>query len=259
MIRPAPPASMSLKPTLLAATMLAASAAPVSAAGINLLQPTPSSPARVLIDVSLPPWDSDDAAAAHDGDCVAVADPAPRASFGFGRVSWPDARLAWEWDRGSEPSLVYLVCLGRDRAGWSGGATSAMELFAALSWANAPPTSRSGVLASGATTAPARTSFEIGPTPFISWPGGGDIVDDPSTPTGVIASEPVLFDLPMAMPTAGDTVPPRPPQPGGAIGPLEPPTLIIDPGEVSPVPEPATWLLMGTGLAVTWRAWRRHR
>ena len=36
------------------------------------------------------------------------------------------------------------------------------------------------------------------------------------------------------------------------------PLIAFDPVEMSPVPEPGTWLLMGTGLAAAWRA-HRHK
>lgn len=267
MIRPAPPASKRIAVTLVASAVAAVIlvAANSEASGINLLQPVTTPQVRIVFDASGSLSDEDAATAKTDGECVAIADPQQRSSSGFGSVSWTHSRLSWQWDRGREPSIVYVMCLDRAGSSWNGsgggGGASGMNVFAALAAANAASAVPTNAPASLATPMPAPTSFEIGPTPFISWPDAGSpSPDDPTAPTATISIEPVLFDLPTMLPTMiGMDVSGAPLPDGDTIAPFVAPAPIGGPGDMSPVPEPATWLLMGTGLAVAWCATRRHR
>lgn len=251
MIRPAPPASIGIAAALFAASATAAVAGP-----LNLLQPIPQSSTRIVIDASQPPWTSDDEATARlDGDCVAIADPRLRTSSGFGRVSWTRGRLAWEWDRGREPELVYVMCLDRARRQSSSGGGNSMSMVAALSSGHSQSAGTTTAIESSATPIPAPTSFEIGPTPFISWPVVVDPLD-PSTPFGS-AAEPTLLDFPVRTANADGGPHDVPLLVADAMEAFDPAARLLDPGDVAPVPEPSSWLLFGTGLAAACRSGRK--
>jgi hypothetical protein len=255
MIRPAPPAGI-----VLVAIVLAVFESPAAANSINLLQPGSQSSSRLLFDLAqLPTQGADDAAIDPDRDCVAVADEARNRQTRFGTANWTRGRLSWEWDPGDEPVLVYLMCVNRKRSEptWGG-----LEFGAGLSWAGAPMffrQIRALGLAGDVAGEPILTSFEIGETPFISWPGQDDTPtpsDDPNNPIGTIDPTPVLFDIPITPSTTTSLT-----SSAGAPASGGDPPIFLDPinaVENLPVPEPSTWLLIGTGLAFAWKLRRRH-
>jgi hypothetical protein len=244
-IRPAPPAVF-----VLVAIVLAASGSPAAASSINLLAATQA---------------SDDAAIDPDRDCVAVADEARKTQTRFGTLNWTRGRVSWEWDAGDDPMLIYLMCVNRQRSGSSRSATfGGLEFGASLSWAGAPAifrrTSARGQ-SGDAVIAPIVTPFEIGETPFISWPIQDDIAsppNDPDDPIGTVNSTPVLFDIPVTTSTTTTLTASIDAPPGAGI---DGPAVVdnpVDPSGSLPVPEPATWMLIGTGLVLAWR-WRKKQ
>lgn len=241
MIRPAPPACF-----VLVAIVLAVSESPAAASSINLLAATQA---------------SDDAAIDPVRDCVAVADEARKTQTRFGSLNWTRGRMSWDWDPGDDPVLVYLVCVNRERSRSSLGG---LEFGAGLSWAGAPAifrrTSARGQ-SGDAVIAPIVTEFEIGETPFISWPIQDDIgppPNDPDDPIGTVNSTPMLFDIPVTTSTTTSLTASIDSPPGAGI---DGPALLddpIDPSGSLPVPEPSTWILIVTGLGFAWRFRRRH-
>src|SRR5262245_41774102 len=165
MIRPAPPALIRLTVmlTLIMLTLMMLTLSARAFAGpINLLQPAATQSTRVLIDASR--FDAeDDAATELGGDCVAVADREIRGAAGLGAVAWTGGRLSWEWDRGREPALVYVMCLDRTArwnfASYGNALGMGMSFLAGAAWANSTSANRarSGV-APSAITIPDPTS-----------------------------------------------------------------------------------------------------
>jgi len=258
-IRPAPPAVI-----VLASIVLAVSESPAAASSINLLQPGSQSLSRRFFDLA-PTQSADEAASDPDRDCVAIADETRNNRTRFGALNWTRGRMSWEWDAGDDPVLVYLMCVNRERSVSSKSATLAgLEFGAGVSWAGAPAIFRrtSALGQSGDVIAALVTPFEIGATPFISWPIQDDIAsppNNPDDPIGTVNSTPVLFDIPVTTSTTTSLTASIDASPGAGIdGPavLDNP---IDPSGSLPVPEPATWILIMTGLGFAWKFGRRHR
>jgi hypothetical protein len=255
-IRPAPPAVI-----VLAATVLTVSESPAAASSINVLQPGSQSSTRPLFDL-VPTQSADDRAIDADRDCVAVADETRKRQAQFGTANWTRGRLSWDWEPGDAPVLVYLMCVNRQR---SEPGLGGLEFGAGLSWGGAPMIFRRPRAlghAGDIAAEPIATSFEIGETPFISWPVQDDISapsDDPNDPIGTVSTTPVLFDIPVAPSTITSLTSSIGALPGAGTG---SPALLdnpIDPSGSLPVPEPGTWILMATGLAVAWKFGRRRR
>jgi hypothetical protein len=242
--------------------MLAVSGSRAAASSINQLQPGSQSSPRPLVDLA-PTQSTDDAATDPDRNCVAVADEARNKQARFGTLNWTHGRMSWDWEPGDDPVVVYLMCVNREGSApmWGG-----LEFGIGVSWAGAPAIlRRTGPLGQpDSLVRPIETPFEIGETPFISWPGERDIpsapptdpddrlgpdgTDAPDDPIGTVSSTPVLFDIPFTTSTAETADVNRP-----AL--LDNP---IDPAGSLPVPEPSTWILIATGLGLAWRASKKH-
>ena len=255
---------------------VAISARAATADSINLLRPAAITAPVILFDQSHGPWISDDeAAAAIDKDCVAVNDRArDKRRPSIGTVNWRGAHPAFQWEPSAEPAIVYVVCVEHPPAGSRGGGS--MQFSAALSWSAQPPTlfprnafaTAIGVASESRSDEPepgrspdAELPWTSNEPPPTSWP------DEPPPSGGPVdlpIDLPITPPLDFPIPIASINFPPssRPAGAGGdgsgAAGPINVP-IVLAPDENIPTPEPATWLLMGTGLAAAWRAARRTR
>lgn len=164
--------------------------------------------------------------------------PSPRIIIDFTNVPPDDAA-----SRPDDECVAIRDEAGRavhgSEVGWSRGR---------LSWEWAPQVRPAMVylvcVDRGGTRSPERAGLSFGAplSPFISWPA------------------PILFDIPISAPMpAGSVISPSMDAGNTTPGPFVPPVLVVDVEHLTPVPEPAAWLLFGTGIALASRARRQAR
>jgi hypothetical protein len=269
--------STALRSLALAGVVFSARVA--TADSINLLRPSSAAAPLILIDQSKGPWRSDDEATGIlDRECVAVSgrDREPK-RVALGGVNWRAGELAWQWERRAEPEIIYVICV--DRAPREGGAGGGMQLAAALSWSDLPLAMAGrgewfAGIAGAARPDGRRTATTPGQTPDSPWSDPPWTSSDPppswesEPPLDPPRDVPIGAPLDLPIPIGSIRFPPTEPiaddVPGTGGEPPPPsrifdPPIALDPREMVPMPEPGTFLLMGTGLAAAWRMSRRKR
>ncbi len=243
---------------------------PVGADSINLLR---SGAARlapsILIDSSTTIGTGVDDSLELIRDCVAISADV-RGSWSRLRREWQFGRFAWEWEPFGSADIVYVICVERrggsrdGGGGLIGGAGGGMFVAAPLAW-----NGRSVQTADGAggmePIADALPEVAAYIPPTGSDPASG--TDGPASNAGSERSPQTVDPLTFATSAldaqwtasqifgSGATDP--------VIGTIDAASfnapVTLDPVYAPPVPEPGTWLLLGSGLAAAWRAAKKHR
>lgn len=255
---------------LLALAGVAIAATRTEADSINLLrQGTPRLSPSIIVDSSTGNFGAEGEVTSQiERDCIAI-DADVRGSWSrLGQVEWRFGRFTWEWESASTPGVVYVICIDRRGHSPAGGGGGIGSGFGGGGMQLAPSAGRPtgilyapGVIGSGSPEDPiaailpmAEPDVRKGPTP------GPDSAGPADSP--ISEFDPQVFDAPMAGHLISFAAPVS--DPLVTDGPFEIPQpsfaapMALDPVVAPPVPEPATWLLLGTGLAAAWRA-RRHR
>jgi hypothetical protein len=250
--------------------------APAFADSINLLRPAakPLSPS-IMIDTIKKSAAEDDASASIDQDCVVLSDRTSSAVKDSTRFNF--GQLAWSWDESDAAAVIYILCVDPKRepsliGGVGGGGTG---MTAAWPWPVAQPADRGGPSATFDTLA---SNNDRAPFTVIPIPGAATTATDATASSRPTESTASFFEsdadamsnisfsdllvsstIGSSSGVLGDTgfgsgagfVA------GGHEGSLFDPPIELVPEEMAPVPEPGTWLLLGTGLAAAWRARRQ--
>ncbi len=261
---------------LLALAGVVIAASPASADTINLLRRETSqlSPS-ILFDSSTTIFGSDESIATLlDRDCVAIDDDVRGSWSRYGRVEWRFGRFAWEREPSNASGIVYVICVdrrGQASPGGSGmgGSVGGMMMAAALMWGRGatnpqifdPPITASG----GPQITDPQISASVNPPIIgpqisasvdlqVSDPQISAFLDPPTTDPRLVAfQDPQIADSQISSVL----------DPGSSPSPALSPSasfdapVAVDPVNAPPVPEPGTWLLLGSGLAAAWRASRK--
>ena len=250
---------------LLALTGMAWVAPTAYADSINLLrQGAPRLSPSILVNSSTIGTTSDENAEAIDRECVAIDDDVRSSWSRFGRVEFRFGRFAWEWDPQAATGIVYVICVERSGHGMPGGGGGggggmsmggAMMMAAAGSWANrssaGPMAAGPGVIASIDDAGLSVSGSD--PTSNIAWSADrqperhGPSIDHTLATWSDI--EPLL-----TMPVGPQSALTESVLGAGLPAAFDSPVSPLAPIDAAPVPEPATLLLFGTGLAAAWRA-----